>query len=480
MMRTLIIITALIFLTGCLRPNYVPQYVEVPNNWRLETDEASTLCNFRWWEQFNDPVLNDLILLGLWNNQDLKIAISRVVEFYERLGVTSAALYPEIDGRASYTRNESSLLGPIGSSTTGLPASVTTRYFNDFVAFFALSWELDFWGRIHSATEAAWADLLSQVEARRAVVITVATSIAKAYIELRNLDGQLEVSIKTRKSREESLKLAVDRFRLGETSELEVKQAEAELEIAIIRQLQTERAIPQQENLLSILIGENPHAILRGQSLNALHYPVSIPAGLPSDLLVRRPDIVQAEDEMISANAHVAEARALFFPKIILTGLFGNESKMLHNLLTLPAQFWLYGASATQTIFDAGKTMSQVDEAKAIRDELLFNYRQTILNAFREVDDALIACKMNKELVAEHEKQVKILHDYLHLAQLRYEEGEVDYLNVLDAERSLFDAELALVQAQADNFTSVIQLYGALGGGWVADADATALHLQCE
>lgn len=466
-------VTKLIFLacilSGCFRPHYIQQYVDVPQNWRLETDEGSTLCNLRWWEQFNDPVLNELIWKGLKNNQDLKLAISRVFEYYALLGVADAALYPAVYGNVGVTRNRLSSATPLG-----LPEA-TNKPFNNYQATLNLSWELDFWGRVRSASEAAYADLLSQVEARRGVVITVVSSIANAYITLRGLDAQLEVSKKTLKSREDSLFLAKERFNLGETSELEVVQAEAELEIAAIRKLDIELAIPQQENLLSVLLGENPHDIIRGSSIESLGYPKTIPAGIPSDLLIRRPDIVRAEDQLIALNARVSEARALLFPQFSLTGTYGSQSSMLKNFLTSPAQIWQYGVNVMQVIFDAGKILYQIQAVEHARDEALYNYRQVILTAFQQVNDALVQIQMYNKLVEEHRKQVKVLKYYVELATLRYLEGEVDYLNVLDAERSLFDAELSFIQSQANNFNSVVLLYSALGGGWVYDADAYAI-----
>ncbi|MBA3816506.1 MAG: efflux transporter outer membrane subunit [Parachlamydiaceae bacterium] len=456
-------------LMGCFRPNYQPQYVDIPSEWRLTADEGSTLCNVRWWEQFNDPVLDNLILSALANNQNLKIAINRVFEYYNKLGVVNANLYPAVTGNASYQRIQTSAAVPI-SLAPGFQ-----RIYNNYQAFFNLNWELDFWGRLASASEAAYGELLGTIEARRAVVLTVVASVADAYINLRNLDSQLEVSKKTQFSREESLKLALSRFELGETSELEVKQAEAELEIALIRVIEFEKAIPIQENQLSILLGENPHAIVRGIPIESFQYPPLIPAGLPSELLSRRPDILQAEDQLITANARVTESKALFFPQISLTGMYGSQSSDLKRFLTAPSEMWQYGFNAVQTIFDAGRILFLVEGAKSIREEALANYRQVILNAFSEVNNALVTTQKNQELLREHRKQVQILIDYLHLAQLRYFEGEVDFLNVLDAERLLFDAQLALVQSFADNSSAVVELYKSLGGGWVSDADNVAV-----
>lgn len=482
MRKTLAILSAALLLNGCFGPHYEKQFVDVPDDWRFSIDDGDTLCNVRWWEELNDPVLNELILMALANNQDLQVAIVRVYEYYAKLGVTNANMYPFINGNAGFNRTQSSLAVPLGGlesgSISGLP--LIPRITNDFLANFSLAWQLDFWGQLASATEASYAEYLGSIEARRSVVLSVVTAVAQAYINLRALDAQLLVAQETSKSRKESLKLAKTRFEIGETSELEVVQAEAELEIAILRELEFERDIPIQENLLSVLIGENPTSVTRGNKISAFEYPASIPAGLPSDLLYRRPDIIDAEDRLIAANARVSEARALYFPQINLTGAYGNESDQLHKLFTSPGNIWQWGLSALQPIYNSGQIYYQVEEALAIRNEALFAYRQVILKAFAEVDSALISYHKNLELVRENKKQVKILTKYLQLATLRYNEGEVDYLNVLDAERSLFDAELELIQAEANSFNAIVLLYGALGGGWVVDADSIAIGENCD
>lgn len=478
MAKTFWIFCLIVVLTACFRPHYRRQYVDIPNDWRIPTNEGTTLCNFSWWEQFGDPVLDDLIMTALVNNQDLQVAISRVAEYYASYRVVYANFFPFVNGQAEYTRTQYSLAQPTAFTATPALTPGLGRIFNNYEVFLNLNWEIDIWGQIQAATEAAYAQLLAQVEARRGVVMMVVSSVATTYIKLRALDLQLDISKKTLDSRYESLKLAQYRFELGETSELEVKQAESEVEIAAIQLLNYEKLIPQTENLLSILLGQNPHDILRGLSIDNFNYPLDIPAGIPSDLLARRPDIVQAEDNLVSANAQVLEVWTQFFPQFSLTGLFGSQSDMLKTFLTSPATMWQYGINATMPIFNAGQTMYQVDVARAQRDEALFTYRQVILNAFREVNDALIEVKMDNELVREHRKQVSVLQDYLHLAQLRYDEGEIDYLNVLDAERSLFNAQLDEVQSQADNFIAVVKLYNALGGGWVDQTDLIAINRE--
>lgn len=468
--KAIIFSLALFYLWGCIPTNHtVSQSLEIPMHWRLKTNEASTLCNLNWWTQFKDPILNELIVHALQNNENLHEAISRVYEYYALLGITSADLYPLVTGNFNYTRRQSSL-----ATAQPIPPGIS-RINNNYRAFLRLNWELDFWGRISSATEAARADVLAQVEARRAVVITVVTNVARAYINLLAMDVQYEISKKTLESRENSLRLARDRFKLGETSLIEVTQAESEVETAKIRILQLEREIFKQEDLISILVGENPNAIIRGRPLDSLVYPEFIPTGIPSELLIRRPDILEAENKLLATNARIAEARALFFPQFTLTAEYGSESAQLKNFLTSPAEFWDYGINVVQTIFDAGKISYEVKAAQARRAEAYYAYRQVILNAFREVNDALISILKNHALVIEHKKQVAVLTEYRNLARLQYAEGEIDYLNVLDAERSLFDAELVLAQAEADRFNVIIDLYGALGGGWVEEADAMSL-----
>lgn len=464
------LITFALFFTGCMSPVYEEQYVDVPISWRLDTNEGTTLCNIRWWEQFEDPVLNELIFIALKNNQDLHVAISRVLQYYDQYRIVSASLYPFITGNGSYNRIENTLAVP------GVAPPGTPRILNEYLGTVNLSWELDFWGKVRSASAAAQAELLSQVNARRAIVLSVVSSVAEAYIILRQLDGQLIISRETLGTRIESLKLATRRFELGETSELEVWQAKSLVEDAAIRVLTFERQIPLQENLLSVLLGEPSQDIERGLPLESFEYPINIPAGLPSDLLSRRPDILQAEFELVAANARVSEARALFFPQMTLTGMFGNESIHLHNFLSSPAQMWQYGISAVQAIWDTGRIYYTVQDAKDFRNELLFKYRQSILQAFQEVNDALVEVQKNRELVTAHEKQVAVLQQYYRLAQLRYTEGEIDYLNVLDAERQLFAAQLALMEAEGDKYTAVVRLYKALGGGWVIDADEIAIY----
>lgn len=473
MPRALIFGILLFLCGGCAKPYYVQPPLDIPENWRFESNNDSTICNVRWWQQFNDPVLEQLIDAALANNKDIMIAIQRVYEFYGRFGVVGSALIPEIDGNASFTRQKVPL-------AVFPPTSPEFRLFNIYEGFLSLNYLIDFWGQVKALTEAQYAEYLGSVEARRNVVLTVVGSVANTYILLRQLDLQLKISRETLKSRLQSLDLARIRFELGETSELEVVQAEALMESAAIEIKRLERDIPQTEDLLSILIGFNPQDIPRGLELNEIATPIDIPAGLPSDLLLQRPDVLEAEDRLIAANARVYAAYTNYFPQFTLTGEFGSASTPLHQFLKNPADFWAWGVTGFVPLFYAGKLDFQVMEAKAIYEQAYYNFQQVLLEAFKEVNDALIGVQKNKELLIEQEKQVKVLREYLKLATWRYEEGEVDYLNVLDAERTLFDSELAYATAQADVFTAIIELYTALGGGWVTEADAYAQYSQFE
>lgn len=464
MLRFILCGICLFLLSGCMKPYYSRPPLDIPDDWRFESNNDSTLCNVDWWKQFNDPVLDQLIEAALANNKDIMVAIERVFEFYARYGITASELIPEVDGNASYTRQKISL--------TTFPLTGPFHVFNIYEGFLSLNYLMDFWGQIKSLTEADYEEYLGTIEARRTVVLTVVSSVANTYMLLRQLDLQLKISRDTLKSREQSLELAQIRFELGETSELEVAQAEALMESAAIEIKRLERDIPQTENLLSILMGFNPQDILRGLPLFEMSTPIDIPAGLPADLLEQRPDVRQAEYELMATNARVFAAWTNYLPQFTLTGQFGSASTPLREFLKNPSDFWVWGVASFVPLFNAGKTGFQVMEAQAIRNEAYFTFQQVLLEAFREVNDALIAVQKNKELLIEQEKQVKVLRVYLSLATWRYQEGEVDYLNVLDAERTLFDSELAYAQAKADVFMAIIDLYQALGGGWVITADA--------
>jgi len=446
---------------GCMvGPDYRRPEVETPQTWRFAEKESKEVVNTAWWEQMGDPVLNELIEISIRENKDLRIAAARVEEFRGRYAITRAPLFPQIGAGASAGGERITQLGqtPLSSATTN-PSE------NYLVNFFA-SWEIDIWGKLRRATEAARADLIATEEGKRGIILSLVTSVAGAYVNLADLDKQLEIARRTAKSREESYRIFTLRFQGGYVSNLELSQVKSQYEQALATIPAIEKAIAQQEDALSLLLGRNPGPIQRGKNIDTLGLPV-VPAGLPSELLERRPDIRQAEQQLISANAQIGVAKAQFFPSINLTGLFGWESIRLSKLFTGPARIWTYAASASQPIFMGGAISEGVKTARAIREEALFNYQKSIQNAFRDVEDALIDQKRTREQLDAQARQVEALRTYAATARLRYENGYTSYIEVLDAERSLFDAELAYTQTKGGLFQALINLYKAGGGGWV-------------
>ena len=482
----------MLFLHSCvLYPPYRRPCMEMPEQWRVQSDETSTVVNIRWWEQFNDPVLNVLIQEALESNKDLGVATARIAEFRAQLGIVSSQFYPQIFTQGNFSRQRTSqtLAGNLFSSfdqpqneddggvLAGLLKGIKiSPYSNNYFVNFNASYELDLWGKIRSASDAAFADLIGQVYARRTTILTVVSSVASAYLQLRQFDRQLKISIQTFRSREESFELAKVRFREGLTSELEVAQAAAERDQAALQIIQLQTLIPQQENLLSVLIGHPPASIQRGQTIDGWELPPEVPTGLPADILEQRPDIMQAEEQIIAANFRIGEARALYLPDITLTGNYGHESAQLHELFTNPSRAWQWMINLLQPIFTGWRITSTVDLAMAQKEEALYNYLQVILTALQEVDNALIAHKNSKEALVVEFARERDLKTYLHLATLQYQNGLVDYLNVLDAERRLFEAQLDLAKGQADVFLTLVNIYKALGGGWVVDSENIMLN----
>ena len=456
-------------LGGCLvGPDYRRPALDTPASWRFADKEARDLADTAWWEQFRDQELNGLIIAALRENKDLKIAAARVEEFRGRYGVARAPLLPQVGAGASVGGQRVSDRGQ-----TPLPATApnpTALYQANVIA----SWELDLWGKLSRGSESARADLIASEEGRRSVLLSLVASVASAYVNLRDLDRQLEIARRTAGSREESFKIFTLRFRAGYVSNLELSQVDSQYQQALATIPALEKAISQQEDALSLLLGRNPGAIRRGKAIEALQVP-AIPAGLPSDLLQRRPDLRQAEQQLISANAQIGVARAQYFPRISLTGLFGWESTNLSQLFTGPARVWNWAAPVTQPIFTGGGLGAGVKIAEAVRQEALVNYQRAIQNAFRDVEDSLIDQRMSREQLAAQARQVAALRVYASTARLRYENGYTSFIEVLDAERSLFDAELAYTQTMGGLLQAVINLYQAMGGGWVAIAEQEAV-----
>ncbi len=454
-------------------PDYQRPQVDTPQTWRFEDKEAKDVANTVWWEQFGDPVLNELVHTSLRENKDVKIAAARVEQFAGLYGTTRAALYPQIGAGASYGRQRASeLTGPVP-----LEASGGNPTFNSSQLFLNASWEIDLWGKLRRATEAARANLLSTEEARRSVILTLVSSVANSYINLRDLDKQLELTKQTADNYKASYDLFALRFRYGIVSEIEVSQAKSQYEQASANIPFFEKLIAQQENALCVLLGRNPGPIPRGKTIDQLIVP-SVPAGVPSEILANRPDIRQAEQDLISANANIGVAKAQYYPSISLTGLFGFASNDLSKLFNGPAKTWSWAAPAAAPIFTGGAIAGQVKSAEAVQQEALVRYEQSVQNAFRDVEDALIDQKRTKEQMASQSEEVVALRDYVRLARLRYDNGYASYLEVLYAESRLYTSELGRAQTQGTLFQALVNLYKAMGGGWIVEADKMTMLPQ--
>lgn len=454
-------------LCGCtLGPEYVRPALDSPDAWRIDYQSAAGAANLRWWKAFDDPVLNELIDIALRENKDVRIAAARVLEFAARVDIARSGLFPQFGYGAEALRN--------GASREAIGGSgAAERTYNNYAISTNLSWELDLWGRIRRATEAARADLLAQEENRRTVILTLVSAVATSYVTLRQLDRQLEVAQETLNTRAETLGLFDLQFKGGVVSELELAQVRTEYQQAAVAIPTLERQIALTENSLSVLLGQNPRAIPRGKSIEEL-VPPPVPEGMPSTLLVRRPDIRAAEQNLIAANARIGVARAQYFPTISVTGLFGFASGDLGELLQASASAWSLGASALGPIFTGGRISGQVRASEAVRRQALVAYLQVIQTAFREVNDALISVQKFREQRQAAARQVEALTDYARLAKIRYDEGYASYIEVLDAQRDLFDAELAYIAIQGDVYASLVSTYKAMGGGWIIEAQQPA------
>jgi len=451
-----------LLLSGCtMGPNYKRPTVAVPPAYRgiapdapAQTESAS-LGDQKWWDVFQDGQLRSLVRTALQQNYDLRIAASRILEARAQLGITRADQFPTVSGGAGITDVRT-------AQSKFLPAFETSSAQVNVSA----AWELDFWGKYRRATEAARANLLATEWARQEVASTLVANVAAAYFQLRALDLQLEISKRTLDSRQESLRLTRLLANGGSTSLLDVRQAEQLVFTASAEIPALEQQIEQQENFLSILLGRNPGNIARGQTLIEQHHPPEVPAGLPSSLLERRPDIRQAEQQLVAANAEIGVARAAHFPQISLNGNGGLQSSALTNLFTGPAGAWSFGASLTQPIFTAGKISSGVRLAKARQQTATLFYQQSIQGAFRSVSDALIGYRKTREFSSHQQELFESAQDAARLSHMRYNGGVTGYLEVLTNETNSFSAELGLVQARLNELLAVVQLYEALGGGW--------------
>lgn len=455
---------ALLLAACSVGPDYRRPDLAAPPVWTIDYPSASGAADSAWWELFSDPVLDGLIAGALRENLDLKSAAARIDQYLGQLQTTRAAFFPQISaGGAVARQNDSDATAPLAA---GGP-------YNIYQGTLAASWEIDLWGRIRRADEAARADLLAGEAGRRAVLLTLTANTAGTYLNLRGLDRQLEIARATERTYGESLRIMRLRHQFGAVSQLEVSQVESQYESARQSIPEFEAAVARQEHLLCLLLGRSPEPIPRGRSIDALAVPV-IPAGLPAELLTRRPDLLQAEQQLVAANARIGVARANYFPRLTLTGALGTAALHSADLLTGPAELWQLGSELAAPVFTFGAIEGQVRAAEAVRQQALLNYRQAILAAFRETEDALVGTTKGREQLAAQDRQVAALERYAQISRLQYEAGRTAYLQVLDAERSLFSGELARVQTQTAALTSLVDVYRAMGGGWLDQAERLA------
>jgi len=457
-----------VLLSGCtVGPNYRRPAVAIPPDFRasapLLPTQAASLADLKWFEVFKDEELQGLIRTALEKNYDLRDAVARIDVARAGLGITRSSQFPNVGATVNVEINRLSRDGATALSPAVLPAQ--NRNFGT-VALALLSFEVDIWGRLRRATEAARATLLGAEENRKGVVTTLVGDVASAYLTLRELDDVLDISVRTLRTREESLELTRSRQRGGIATLLDLRQAEQLVDTAAQVIPAIEQAIGQTENQIRLLLGESPGQVPRGRSLVDQGLAPEVPAGLPSELLQRRPDIRAAEQDLVAANAEIGVAKAAYFPQLSLSGILGGQSTQLASLFSGPAGVWNLTPQLTQPIFTAGRIKSNVKLAEAERTRALVQYERVIQTAFTEVSNSLIAHQKVRESREKQEALVGTLRDRLRLAYVRYRGGVDTQLNALDADRDLFQAELVLAQIRLEESLTVVQLYKSLGGGW--------------
>jgi outer membrane protein, multidrug efflux system len=455
------IVVVLVLEAGCLMgPKYKRPSIDVPQEYRApapqEAAQASSLGNEQWWQVYQDPALTQLIHTAIAQNYDVRIAAARVLEAQAQVGITRANQLPSANVGADVFSQQNAKV------TNLFPAYQV----NGGELNLSVIWNLDFWGKYRRQTEAARAQLLATEWGRRAVISSLVANVATAYFQLRALDSELEISKRTLASRQESLKLTHFLENHGSASGLDVSQAEQLVYTASETIPDLERQIQQQENVLSVLLGENPQSIPRGRALTDQPVPQNVPAGLPSELLERRPDVRQAEENVVAANAQIGVAKAAFFPNLSLTGLGGLESNALHQFITTPSETWYGAFNVSQPVFQGGALRSQLRFARANWQETVFSYQQTVQNALEQVSNSVVATQKDREFREQQELLTQAAHQTDQLSEVLYKNGGASYLQVLTSETNYFSAQLNLVQAQLNERLALVQLYQALGGGW--------------
>ncbi len=467
-LRSTAVLVAAGWLSGCtVGPNYRRPAVQVPQAFRalnpVPAPQASSLADLKWWEVFRDEKLQDLIRAALAANYDLRDAVVRVDEARANLSATRSNQFPQVGVSGSVSLSRLSRDGQ-----TPLPASFLPSQNRNWgeATLNLLSFEVDIWGRLRRATEAARANLLGADEYRKAVIVTLVSDVATAYLHLSELDYELEISRGTLATRRDSLNLTISRQTGGVATLLDLRQAEQLVDTAEQTIPELQQQIEQTENQITLLLGQNPGGIARGQDFMKQELPPEVPAGLSSALLERRPDILAAEQNLVAANANIGVAKAEYFPRISLSGFLGGQSTQLSSLFSGPHSAWSFVPQISQPIFTAGRLKSGVKLAEAERESALIQYEKTIQTAFTDASNALIAHQRVGESRLRQEALVATLQDRTRLAYVRYRGGVDTQLNALDSDRDLFQAQLSLAEIRLNELLSVVQLYKALGGGW--------------
>jgi multidrug efflux system outer membrane protein len=446
--------------SGCVvGPTYTRPVVPTPSEYRgaslQQRPDVLSFGDQKWWDAFQDEALRELIRSAIQQNYDVKIAASRILEARALVGIARAEQLPEASASGSIANERV-------PETLGRPAVQTsvTR------VSISSAWELDFWGKLRRATESARAGLLSEEWAQRHIVSALVSDVANAYFQLREEDLELEIARRTLATRRDSLGLTQLLADRGATSLLDVRQAEQLVFGAAAAIADLQLRVEQEENFISILVGQNPTSVVRGRSLLDQPHPLEVPAGLPSSLLERRPDILQAEEQLVAVNAQIGVAKAAYFPQVALTGVGGYQSSALSGLFMGPAGLWLLGASALQPVFEGGRIRNRLRLAEARAQEVTFVYQRTVQHAFREVSDALVGYEKSQEIRIQQQHLTDAAEDATRLSNMRYQGGAASYLEVLDSETRFFAAQLALAQTELRELQALVQIYRALGGGW--------------
>jgi multidrug efflux system outer membrane protein len=442
-------------------PDYERPEVDVPQGFKSDDVAGESFANLDWWQLFEDPGLVSLIQTALLNNKELAIALARIEEARAVLGFTRADIYPQLDGQADASRGNT-------IPGVGVPGDIS----ENFVLAANLSYEIDLWGKLRRANEAARAELLATVEARNAVTITLIADVASIYLLLLDLDSRVDIAARTMESRQESLRIIDARFQRGTVALIDVNQAQIEIADAAAELAALERDRAKAENLLSVLLGQNPGSVARGaiDLPDSLQIP-EIPVGLPSELLERRPDIRQASQQLAAQTARIGVAEALRFPSLSLTGSLGLASNDLDDFISSDNKVWGISANLFGPIFDAGRGKARVEAERARTEQLLNSYQLTVLTAFQEVEDSLISIETYRREAGAREMQMEAARSATALSRARYDGGVTSYLEVLESERSLFRAELLASSTRREQVVSIVTLYKALGGGWATDQE---------